>query len=47
VADKFPEVLEKMIIYAKEAHTPSGEGKVLGASKGFKGQNYFLIYLSI
>jgi hypothetical protein len=26
-----------MIIYAKEAHTPSRKGKVLDASMGFKG----------
>ena len=37
VADQYPDILEKMIMYAKEAHTPSRKGKVLDASMGFKG----------
>ena len=37
VADQFPEILDKMIMYAKEAHTPPCKGKVLDESKGFKG----------
>jgi len=37
LADQYPDILEKMIMYAKEAHTPSREGKVLDASAGFKG----------
>ena len=37
VADQFPEILEKMKLYAEEAHTPPCTGKVLDASKGFTG----------
>ena len=39
VADQNPEVLEKMIMYAKEAHTPPCEGRILDASMGFKGHD--------
>ncbi|WP_372774745.1 arylsulfatase [Mangrovibacterium sp.] len=37
VADQHPEILEKMMLYAKEAHTPPCKGNVLDASVGFKG----------
>lgn len=37
VAAQHPEVLEKMTMYAEEAHTPPRHGKVLDASIGFKG----------
>ena len=36
-AAEYPEILEKMIQYSKEAHTPPRHGKVLDASVGFKG----------
>jgi arylsulfatase A-like enzyme len=37
VADEHPDILEKMMIHAKNAHTPHLKGRVLDASKGFKG----------
>jgi arylsulfatase A-like enzyme len=37
VADQYPDILEKMTMYAKKAHTPPRLGKVLDASLGFKG----------
>lgn len=37
VADHYPEILEKMIKYTNEAHTPPCVGKVLDESMGFKG----------
>ncbi|MGQ1786138.1 MULTISPECIES: arylsulfatase [unclassified Saccharicrinis] len=37
VADQFPEILEKMINFTKEAHAPTRKGEVLDASLGFKG----------
>ena len=37
VSDQFPDVLQKMKMYADEAHTPPCKGKVLDASLGFKG----------
>ena len=39
VADQHPEILEKMKMYAKEAHSPVRLGKVLDASLGFKGHD--------
>jgi arylsulfatase A-like enzyme len=37
VADLYPDILDKMILHAKEAHSPPCEGKVLDASAGFTG----------
>jgi len=37
LADQHPDILEKMIMYANQAHTPARKGKVLDASVGFKG----------
>jgi arylsulfatase A-like enzyme len=37
VADQFPDIIEKMTAYARNAHTPVRLGKVLDASLGFKG----------
>jgi len=37
VAKQHPDILEKMMLYAKEAHTPPRKGKVLDSSLGFKG----------
>jgi arylsulfatase A len=37
VADKYPDILQKMTAYAQQAHTPRRNGKVLDASVGFKG----------
>ena len=39
VAAQYPEIIEKMKKYAKQAHTPVRLGKVLDASLGFKGHN--------
>lgn len=41
VAALYPEILEKMILYAKEAHKPPRHGKVLDASVGFKGHKEY------
>ncbi len=40
VAAQNPEILDKMIMYSKEAHVPSRKGQVLDASAGFKGHYY-------
>jgi arylsulfatase A len=37
VATQYFAILQKMIIYADEAHTPPRKGKTLDASAGFKG----------
>jgi len=37
VAKLHPDILEKMAVFAKEAHTPPRHGKILDASLGFKG----------
>ncbi|MDE3742684.1 arylsulfatase [Maribacter polysaccharolyticus] len=37
LATEHPEILEKMLRYAQQAHTPPKQGKVLDASVGFKG----------
>ena len=37
LADQYPDILERMIAYAKEAHTPPCKGKILDESKGFEG----------
>jgi len=37
VASQHPGVLEKMRMYAKEAHSHPRKGKILDASAGFKG----------
>jgi arylsulfatase A-like enzyme len=37
VADQYPDILERMIKYAKDAHTPPCKGEILDASMGFKG----------
>jgi chromosome condensin MukBEF complex kleisin-like MukF subunit len=37
VADQFPDIIEKMTAYAKNAHTPVTLGQVLDTSLGFKG----------
>lgn len=37
VADQYPEILQKIMAYAKEAHTPVRMGRVLDASAGFDG----------
>ena len=39
VSDQYPDVLEKMIMYTKEAHTNSHKGKVLDPSMGFMGHD--------
>ncbi|ALJ06814.1 N-acetylgalactosamine 6-sulfate sulfatase (GALNS) [Pseudalgibacter alginicilyticus] len=37
LADEHPEILKKILSYAKEAHRPPKSGKVLDSSVGFKG----------
>ena len=37
VAALHPAILEQMVAYAKQAHTPPRTGKVLDPSLGFKG----------
>ncbi len=37
LATEHPEILEKMLSYAQQAHTPPKQGKVLDTSAGFKG----------
>ena len=37
VAEQFPDIIKKVTIYAKKAHTPVRLGKVVDASLGFKG----------
>lgn len=37
VATQFPDIIKKVTIYAKKAHTPVRLGKVADASLGFKG----------
>lgn len=40
VAANYPEILEKMMRYANDAHTPPAKGEVLDASLGFKGHQH-------
>ena len=37
LADKHPEIINKIIAYAREAHIELFQGHVLDPSKGFKG----------
>ena len=39
VAERYPEILQRMMQYAEEAHTPPRSGEIIDMSLGFKGHD--------